>query len=89
LAWRRYLVSWIIASQPDKIQAVRPIRPFSHPTAGLGKKFPVPSLLALFAFRWGRTSLRVMLDESFKDYAQYKKAGWFEADFCHPTRLNP
>jgi multimeric flavodoxin WrbA len=54
-----------------------------------GKKLPVPSLFALFIFHWGRTSMREILDESYRDYAYYKKAGWFESDYFYPTRLGP
>jgi multimeric flavodoxin WrbA len=53
------------------------------------KEFPVPSLFELFIFHWGRTSMRWMLDESFRDYAYYKKAGWFESDYYYPARLGP
>jgi multimeric flavodoxin WrbA len=53
------------------------------------KEFPVPSLFELMIFRWSRTSMKLMLDESYRDYSYYKKAGWFESEFYYPTRLNP
>ena len=33
--------------------------------------------------------MKLMLDESHRDYSYYKKAGWFESDYYYPTRLNP
>jgi multimeric flavodoxin WrbA len=53
------------------------------------KELPVPSLIELLAFRWGRTSMRLMLDESFRDYAHFKSCGWFASAYYYPTRLNP
>jgi multimeric flavodoxin WrbA len=55
----------------------------------VGKKMPAPSLFRLFMFRWGRTSLRLMLDEEWRDYRYYKEKGWFTSDFFYPTRLGP
>lgn len=54
-----------------------------------GKELPAPSLLGLFMFRWGRTSMRLMLDESFRDYTYYGQAGWWTADYFYPVRLGP
>jgi len=53
------------------------------------KSYPVPSLFGLFIFRWGRTSMREMLDESFRDYTFYRQSGWFENDYYYPVRLGP
>jgi len=50
--------------------------------------YPVPTLLKLFAFRAARTSMRVMLDESSRDYTYYRDKGWFESSYFYPTRLN-
>lgn len=50
--------------------------------------YPVPTFLKLFAFRAARTSIRVMLDESSRDYTYYRDKGWFESDYFYPTRLN-
>lgn len=52
------------------------------------KEYLVPSLLELIVFRWGRTSMQLMLDESYRDYAHYKKSGWFASAYYYPTRLN-
>ncbi len=43
--------------------------------------YPVPTSLKLMAFRMGRTSVRLELDASSRDYAYYKDKGWFESDY--------
>lgn len=53
------------------------------------KELPVPSLFELFMFRWGRTSMRLMLDEGWRDYCYYRDQGWFTSDYFYPTRLGP
>ncbi len=52
-------------------------------------KYPVPSLLKLFLFRMARSSMKVMLDETNRDYAFYDKNGWFESDYYYPVHLSP
>ncbi len=49
--------------------------------------YPVPTLLMLMAFRMGRTSMRLELDDSSRDYTYYADKGWFESDYFYPTRL--
>jgi multimeric flavodoxin WrbA len=49
--------------------------------------YPVPTLFKLMAFRMSRTSMRLELDDSSRDYTYYKDKGWFEADYYYPTRL--
>lgn len=49
--------------------------------------YPVPTLFKLMAFRMGRTSIRLELDDSSRDYAYYKEKGWFQSDYFYPTRL--
>jgi multimeric flavodoxin WrbA len=49
--------------------------------------YPVPTLFKLMAFRWGRTSIGLMLDDSSRDYTYFKDKGWFESDYYYPTRL--
>jgi len=51
------------------------------------KEYPSPSLLKLLIFRMGRTSIKLMLNEGFKDYTYYKDKGWFESDYYYPTKL--
>lgn len=50
---------------------------------------PTPTLFKLMAFRMGRTSMRLELDDSSFDYRYYKDKGWFESDYFYPTRLGP
>jgi len=50
-------------------------------------QYPVPSLFKLFGFRAARTSMRVMLDETSRDFTYYRDKGWFEADYFYPTHL--
>jgi multimeric flavodoxin WrbA len=51
--------------------------------------YPSPTLFKLMIFRWSRTSIKLMLDESFRDYTYYRDNGWFESDYYYPARLNP
>ena len=51
--------------------------------------FSAPTLLKLLGFRMARTSMRLMLDDSSRDYTYYKEKGWFESDYYYPTRLSP
>lgn len=37
-------------------------------------------------FRMSRTSIRLMLDEGFRDYRYYKEKGWFESDYYNGLR---
>lgn len=56
--------------------------------AGLSRpQYPVPALFKLWAFRAARTSMRVMLDDTFRDFTYYRDKGWFEADYYYPARL--
>ena len=49
--------------------------------------YPVPTLIDLMLFRMSRTQMKLMLDDSFRDYTYYSDKGWFESDFYYPTRL--
>jgi multimeric flavodoxin WrbA len=49
--------------------------------------YPEPTLLKLMAFRMARTSIKLELNDSSRDYAYYKEKGWFESDYFYPTRL--
>jgi multimeric flavodoxin WrbA len=48
--------------------------------------FPAPTLLKLALFRMSRTSMKLRLDGSSRDYAYYAEKGWFESDYYYPTR---
>jgi multimeric flavodoxin WrbA len=52
-------------------------------------EYPSPSLWWLMVFRMGRTSMRKMLDENWRDYTYYRDKGWFESDYFYPVKLNP
>jgi multimeric flavodoxin WrbA len=49
--------------------------------------YPAPTLFKLMLFRLGRTSMRLELDQGFRDYTYYTEKGWFESDYYYPTRL--
>jgi multimeric flavodoxin WrbA len=51
--------------------------------------YPSPTLLKLMIFRMSRTSMSLMLDDSYRDYTYYRDHGWFESGYYYPTRLNP
>lgn len=53
------------------------------------KEYPTPSLFKLMIFRSSRSSIKTMLDESFRDYTYFRENGWFESDYYYPVRLNP
>ena len=50
--------------------------------------YPAPTLFKLMAFRMARTSVRLMLNDQWRDYTYYRDNGWFESDFYYPARLN-
>ncbi len=53
------------------------------------REYPIPSFFKLMMFRMARTSVRLLLDESWSDYRYYKNNGWFGSDYYYPTQLNP
>jgi multimeric flavodoxin WrbA len=53
------------------------------------KEYPTPSFWWLMVFRMGRTSMKKMLDESWRDYTYWRDKGWFESDYFYPVKLNP
>lgn len=55
----------------------------------LKKEYPSPSLFWLLGFRMGRTSMKKMLNEKWRDYIYYSENGWFESDYYYPVKLNP
>ncbi|MBN2383396.1 flavodoxin family protein [bacterium] len=50
-------------------------------------EFPVPTFFKLMGFRMGRTSIRLELDETSRDYTYYRDLGWFDSDYYYPTRV--
>jgi multimeric flavodoxin WrbA len=53
----------------------------------LRPQLPVPAFFKVWAFRAARTSMRVMLDDTSRDFTYYREKGWFDADYYYPTRL--
>ena len=53
------------------------------------KEYPVPTLFELMVFRMARTSINLVLDESWRDYQYYRNKGWFKTDYYFPIQLNP
>jgi multimeric flavodoxin WrbA len=53
------------------------------------KEYPNPTLFQLMIFRMARTSAKVLLDESWRDYTYFKSNGWFGSDYYYPAQLNP
>lgn len=49
--------------------------------------YPAPTLIKLMVFRMARTKIKLILDDSSRDYQYYKDKGWFESDYHYPTRL--
>jgi hypothetical protein len=49
--------------------------------------YPAPTLFRLMLFRLSRTSMRLELDDSYRDYTYYAEKGWFGSDYYYPTRL--
>ena len=52
-------------------------------------EYPSPSLWWLMVFRMGRTSIRKMLNENWRDYTYYRDKGWFDSDYFYSVKLNP
>jgi multimeric flavodoxin WrbA len=46
-----------------------------------------PTLFKVMIFRMSRTSLKLILDDSYRDYTYYRDKGWFESDYFYPVRL--
>jgi multimeric flavodoxin WrbA len=53
------------------------------------KERPVPTIFQLMIFRMSRTSIKLVLNESWRDYTYYLKNGWFVSDYYYQTKLNP
>ncbi len=53
------------------------------------REYPIPSFFKLLMFRMARTSVKLLLDESWRDYAYYRNNGWFKSNYYYPVQLNP
>jgi hypothetical protein len=40
-------------------------------------------------YRMSRTSMRLMLDNQFRDYSYFTEKEWFTSDYYYPVQLNP
>ena len=49
--------------------------------------YPAPTFFKLWAFRMGRTIVRLKLDDRNRDFTYYRDKGWFQSDYYYPTRL--
>lgn len=58
-------------------------------TTLLKKKYPRPSLFKLMIFRMSRSSMKIMLNEDFRDYTYYKEKGWFVSNYYYPVTFGP
>jgi multimeric flavodoxin WrbA len=70
----------------DKIIEAQSIKFYSKL---IKKEFPGPSLLKLMIFRMSRSSMKIMLNEEYKDYRYYMENGWFESDYFYKLKLSP
>jgi multimeric flavodoxin WrbA len=50
-------------------------------------EYPVPTMFKLWGFRYARTSMGLLLDDSSRDYRYYKDKGWFESNYFYPVHL--
>jgi multimeric flavodoxin WrbA len=51
--------------------------------------YPAPTLFKLMAFRMARMSMKLNLDERYRDYTYFAEQGWFASDYYYPVRLGP
>ncbi len=49
--------------------------------------YPNPSIFKLILFRMSRSSIKVSLNEDYKDYRHYKEKGWFDSSYYYPVKL--
>jgi len=52
------------------------------------KEYPISGIFQLMIFRMARTSVNLLLDESWKDYNYYRANGWFGSGYYYPVQLN-
>ncbi|GAK58597.1 flavin reductase [Candidatus Vecturithrix granuli] len=58
-------------------------------TQFIKNEYPTPSVFKLMMFRMSRSSMKIMLNENFRDYTYYRNNGWFESDYYYPVKLRP
>jgi multimeric flavodoxin WrbA len=52
------------------------------------ERFPNPSLLGLLVFGMTRSNLKILFNETNRDYTFFKENGYFESDYYYPVKLN-
>ncbi|MDF1576574.1 MAG: flavodoxin family protein [Bacteroidales bacterium] len=52
------------------------------------QEYPKPSLFRLMLYRMSRNSMKMMLDENFRDYTYFTEQGRFESDYYYPVNLD-
>ncbi len=75
--------------QQEKIDAVLAAHARRYYARLQKPAYPVPPLINLMFFKWGRTAMRLELDDSALDYRYYAANGWFESDYYYPAHLGP
>ena len=50
--------------------------------------YPVPSLPKLMLFRMYRTSIKLILNDTYRDYRYFREKGWFESEYFYQTSLS-
>ena len=50
-------------------------------------EFRKPTFFELLMFRMGRIRIKMMLDESSRDFTYYRDKGWFESEFYYPVNI--
>ena len=53
------------------------------------KESPNPSIFMLMMFRMARSRIKILQNETFRDYNYYLQNGWFESDYYYPVELSP
>ena len=53
------------------------------------KESPNPSIFMLMMFRMARSRIKILQNETFRDYNYYLQNGWFESDYYYPVKLSP
>jgi multimeric flavodoxin WrbA len=51
-------------------------------------KLASPSLFRLMLFRMSRTSMKLILNDNYKDYMHFKEKGWFDSNYYYEVSLN-
>lgn len=50
-------------------------------------EYPTPTIFKLMMFRMARSSMKLMLNEEYRDYKYFLEQGWFDSDYYYPVKL--